>query len=132
MLLLENVDISVEIGIRGDHRGKSGDRQVTILAREVWDDVCRELGKNLPWTARRANLFIEGFSLEGTKGKYIRINGLCLEITGETKPCQRMDEFYQNLQDKLEPSWRGGATCRVISPGKIFLGDEVILTDNLD
>ena len=132
MIILDSVEVSLDSGVSGDHRGKPGKRQVTVLGREAWEATCLELGKSLPWTTRRANLFIEGVSLRESKGKYLKIGDLCLEITGETKPCQRMDQFYFGLQEKLRASWRGGVTCRVIRPGTIYLENEVNLTDDRD
>jgi MOSC domain-containing protein YiiM len=132
MIVLEYVEVSLASGVAGDHRGKACERQVTVLEQEAWEATCFELGKSLPWTARRANLFIEGVPLRETRGKYLKIGDLFLEITGETKPCQRMDEFYSGLQEKLKVSWRGGVTCRVIRPGTIYLENEVNLTDDRD
>jgi MOSC domain-containing protein YiiM len=123
----KNVLISPEFGVEGDHRGRPGNRQVTLLASESWREVCNELQKSLPWTGRRANLLVEGICLENRTGRFLRIAGVWLEITGETKPCHRMDEFYPGLRKRLEPNWRGGATCRVIKGGKIRLGDETEL-----
>ena len=35
-----------------------------------------------------------------------------LEVTGETDPCERMEEIQPGLFQALAPGWRGGVTCR--------------------
>ena len=57
----------------------------------------------------------------------MKIGNVILEITGETTPCQLMDENYPGLQKALEPNWNGGVTCRVIKGGEIKKGDNVTL-----
>lgn len=114
-------------GVDRDIRGLPGKRQVTVLSEEAFDEACTELGANLPWTIRRANLLISGINLENSKGKSLQIGKVVLEITGETGPCYRMDEQFEGLKDALQPNWRGGVTCRVVSEGYISLGDEVNL-----
>ena len=50
-------------GLDGDHAG-GGKRQVTILAREAWDDACRELGQDVEPAVRRANVLVSGVDLD--------------------------------------------------------------------
>jgi MOSC domain-containing protein YiiM len=61
--------------------------------------------------------------------KFLRIGNLCLKVTGECKPCTRMDQVAYGLQAILTPSWRGGVTCQVVESGTIHLGDEVEIRD---
>ena len=61
MVEVESIEVSAEAGLAGDFRGKPGNRQVTVLARESWLQACAEIGADdLPWTTRRANLLVEG------------------------------------------------------------------------
>lgn len=128
--------VTVEAGVAGDHKGsKFKNRQVTILAVEDWhaalDDLKDGAGlaPNLSWTARRANLLVEGVRLPRAKGARIVIGGnVELEITGETVPCGRMDEALPGLLKALYPAWRGGVTCCVLSGGRIQRGDVVEIT----
>jgi MOSC domain-containing protein YiiM len=129
MEILRTVDVTAESGIHGDYRGRSRRRQVTVLSRESWEAACTELGVELPWISRRANLFVEGISLADSIGKAIQIGSLTLHVTGETAPCNLMDEAYYGLRQKLEPEWRGGVTCKVITGGTIEVGDDVRLED---
>lgn len=127
METLDAVAVTVAAGIEGDSRGRPHDRQVTVLTREAWEAACGDLGEAPAWTTRRANILIDGLRVEGKLGQTIRIGDLELEITGETDPCNRMDEQVAGLRQALTPDWRGGVTCRVRHDGRIAVGDAVTL-----
>jgi len=131
MILKNSTNVTTEYGVEGDHRGKPGDRQVTVISQESWDDACQDLTKSLPWIARRANLLVGGIVFENSRGQFLQIGDLVLKITGETKPCKRMDEYYQGLQEVLKPEWRGGATCEVLKSGKVAIDDVVTLSESI-
>ena len=130
MVELDQVEISTETGVAGDFRGKPGKRQVTVMSIEQWREACDELGKEIPWTTRRANLLVEGLSLADTNTLTLQIGDVVLKISGETEPCGRMDEQVAGLKQALMPEWRGGVCCRVVHGGRIRPGMEVILVDN--
>ena len=116
-------------GIEGERRhGKSP--AVSILERDAWETACTAAGADLPWTTRRANVFVEGLELAGTLGCRIRLGEVLLEVTEETEPCALMDRFHAGLRGALQPDWRGGASCRVLEPGTISVGDEVRFEDD--
>jgi MOSC domain-containing protein YiiM len=114
-------------GVGTDTRGKPGRRQVTVLGDRAWRDACAVIGTQLPWTVRRANLFVEGLDLRARVGYELHVGEAVLRITGETRPCHRMDEAHAGLREALEPLWRGGVTCTVVQSGHIAVGDRVIL-----
>jgi MOSC domain-containing protein YiiM len=121
----EEALVSLASGLEGDVRGATQGRQVTVLFREPWEAACRELDAVLPWLTRRANLLVEG--LETPRSGRLLVGDAVLEITGETKPCQVMEAAHRGLRNSLKPDWRGGVCCRVISGGKIRIGDPVEL-----
>ena len=116
--------VGVADGVDGDARGKRPGRQVTVVFREGWDAACRELGVELPWTTRRANLLVEGVEVP-REGKRLVIGSLVLEVTQETQPCQVMEAAHRGLRAALTPDWRGGVCCRVLQGGTIRVGDRV-------
>ncbi len=111
-------------GIEGDYHSR-GARQVTILFKADWEAACAEMEANLPWTTRRANLYVDGMSLPNQKGTHLHIGDAIFEVTGETKPCHIMEAAQEGLRAALTPQWRGGVTCRIIQGGMIKQGDAV-------
>ncbi len=127
MVEQNQAEITAEHGVVGDFRGAPGVRQVTVLSVEDWEDACAELGQQLPWTTRRANLFVEGLRFCETTGATVRLGDVILQVTGETEPCSRMEEAATGLCGALTPNWRGGVCCRVISGGILAPQDKVSL-----
>ncbi len=125
MIAVSEGVVTLDGGLTGDARGRNRLRQITIVAREAWAEACDALGAEIPWTARRANLMVEGFDFEDTEGRILQVGPVRLEITGETLPCARMDEAHPGLRQALGPHWRAGVTTKVISAGIISPGDSV-------
>ena len=113
-------------GIRGNaDQGRR--RQVTIIDRDAFDAALEEIGDAVAPSARRANLMISGVDLARSRGRVLRVGACRLEIAGETRPCYRMDEALEGLQEVLKKDWRGGVFCVVLDDGVIRVGDEVRL-----
>lgn len=102
---------------------QGGKRQVTIIAEEAWHEAERELGVEVPPSARRANVMIRGIDLEETRGRMLRLGSTVIRIEGMTRPCERMDEAQPGLRDALEPRWRGGVYGEILEGGRIRIGD---------
>lgn len=135
MLELPRAAVTAENGVADDLRGRPGRRQVTVLSLEAWQAACAAAGRpELPWTARRANLLVTGIDLAslaavnqaaGADGAVLRIGAVELEVTGETAPCERMEEACPGLLAALAVGGRGGVTCRVRRGGELAAGDPV-------
>ncbi len=108
-----------------------GQRQVTILEKERWDAMLAELGDpDVDPAARRANVLVSGCDLADSTHRVLRIGTVRIEIRGETRPCERMDQAHQGLRRAMAAPWNGGAYGIVLDDGAIRVGDDVeILAD---
>ena len=133
--VIERAQVTVELGIEGDWRGVrkpggTGRRQVTLMERGDWTAAMAEIGRDLPWWERRANLLVE-FDLPQRPGARLRIGrDVLLEVTRDTEPCHRMEAIAPGLFAALSPDWRGGACSRVLVGGEIVLGDEIRIEES--
>lgn len=115
-------------GLAGN-ANQGGRRQVTIIESEVWRDLMTSFGAALPPQTRRANLMISGVRLQHSRGYIMEIGECRLEMLGEVKPCERMEEALPGLRQAMYPEWRGGAFGRVLRGGTIKIGDPVTLSN---
>jgi MOSC domain-containing protein YiiM len=115
-------------GIEGDVN-TSRRRQVTIIEREIWDALMKDLGADASPAGRRANFMVSGVKLAETRGKILKVGGVRLAIGGETTPCERMDEYLDGLRAAMKPNWGGGAFAQVLDDGVVTIGDAVEFED---
>lgn len=137
MEVLDRVMITPELGVEGDCKGRfkpggRNRRQVTLIERADWDAAIAELGVALPWSARRANILVDGLDLPQVHGTVLRIGDVRLMVMVECEPCSRMDALAPGLQAALSADWRGGVCTRVLSGGEIAVGDTILVEDVME
>ena len=120
----QQVEVAMRHGIVTDYYGM-GQRHVTLLDLGQWQEVLAELGVELPWYTRRANLLMTGIDLAATVGRRLQIGTCRFGIGGETTPCYRMDELHPGLRQALSPHMRGGVWGQVLQGGTLRVGDSV-------
>jgi MOSC domain-containing protein YiiM len=130
MQTLQQADVSDQTGVAQDSRGKPGERTVTVISASAWREVCAELGQDIPWTTRRANLLVDDIDLPRSAGPVIEVGEVRLQVMVEVNPCSRMDEQVAGLTAALTPAWRGGVGCTVLQGGSIAIGDPVTVTED--
>ena len=109
---------------------RGGRRQVTLLEREVWEAMMRELGSDAGPETRRANVLVSGIDLRKSRGRVLRIGQARVRIAGEVKPCERMEETVPGLRALMFPDWRGGAFAEILEGGSVAVGDTVAWDDS--
>jgi MOSC domain-containing protein YiiM len=121
---VERATLIAGAGVEGS-ANRGGRRQVTLIEKEVFEELERELGATIDPAWRRANLQVSGLSLARSRGRTLEIGPCAIQIFTETRPCERMDEAYPGLRAALAIDWRGGACGIVIAGGPIAIGDHV-------
>lgn len=120
----ESIQLVAGRGVEGS-ADRGGRRQVTLLEREVWDALMRELGRDAGPETRRANVLVSGIDLRASRGRLLRLGATRIRIGGEVKPCERMEEAVAGLRAAMYPEWKGGAFGQIIDGGIVAVGDGV-------
>ena len=115
-------------GIEGD-LPSSPARGITLMSSVQWRQVVGQLGEDLPWHARRANVLVDAPELGKLIGRKILLGGVQMEVEGETEPCGLMDQICPGLREVLIPDCRGGVHGSVLEGGAFKKGDQVIACD---
>jgi MOSC domain-containing protein YiiM len=115
-------------GLEEDHR-RSQARAITLLSLDQWAEVQSELGAELPPETRRSNVMVSGIDLPSTVGQRLRLGEVEIEVKGEVRPCEAMDQAHQGLRATLARELRGGVHGRILHPGVIRRGDPVEVID---
>lgn len=124
MLPVEQAVVTAE-GLDGDH-GRPGRRAVTLIQGAHLAAVGSYLGRG-PVGAEllRRNLVVDGLNLAALNGRWVRVGGAVLEITGICAPCSRIEAAlgsggYSALRG------HGGWCAAVVAPGRFALGDQIV------
>ena len=120
----QNAQLVVAKGLRGN-ADQGGRRQVTLVAEKRWEELMRQVGTTLGPEARRANLVLSAIDLENSRGRVLRVGSSRLQVVGETRPCEQMEDAAAGLQAAMRSRWGGGAYAEVLEGGLIKVGDPV-------
>ncbi|MGE5439601.1 MAG: MOSC domain-containing protein [Bacteroidota bacterium] len=114
-------------GLEGDAHAGNWHRQVSLLALE---SIKKMRAKGLP--SLRAGAFAENLTTEFLNLPEIRIGTRIrlgreaeIEVTQIGKECHTHCAIYQKTGDCIMP--REGIFARVIKPGEIFIGDDILV-----
>ncbi|GIK17705.1 MAG: molybdenum cofactor biosynthesis protein [Planctomycetota bacterium] len=121
---LDEVLAATDGGLAGDNPS-SPRRGVTLISQPQWRKANEELGSDLPWHTRRANVLVDAPSLGDLIGTTIALGNVLVRVEGETKPCAVMDAAQAGLLNALKPDGRGGVHGHILAGGLIRVGAEV-------
>lgn len=124
---VESVIVDADSGLVGDHYGKRGDRQVTLIAEESLRLIEGWLGRDNGFAApekTRRNIVTLGLNLTCLVGIRFRVGTAILEGTGPCTPCSRMEE---NLGSGGYNAMRGigGLNAKIVESGRMEVGSEI-------
>ncbi len=106
-------------GLKGCIHGRPGSkRQVSLMDVETLQRLGVSPG------AIKENITTRGLDFQALEaGQFVRIGESLLELMEPCKPCSRMDEIRDGLQEQLRG--QRGWLCRVVESGKIRRGDRI-------
>ena len=98
--------------------------EIILLSSNQWEEVCREIGRDLPWTAPLAHVCISGF-FPNLDIKEIVIGGkLVLSVEGAATVG---DHLTEDVTEALQKNFRAGLRCRIVQTGELKTRSEVFL-----
>jgi MOSC domain-containing protein YiiM len=119
-------------GVEGDWQNNrefhgGADRAVCIFSAELYDWLRNEHGIDLAAGSVGENFTTRGIDLVGlSPGDRLRVGGCLIEITKVRVPCGNLKQWHEKLPRLIEG--RSGWLARVIEPGQVRAGDEIIET----
>ncbi len=108
-------------------------RHISLVAKEVFDDLNRELGTDIPYGGFGENVLVEGMGdlSDIAEGDLLRFSsGVELEITGQNDPCKNL-MVYDNQVPKRAYG-RRGVLAVVKATGRVKPGDTVSVIDGTE
>ena len=118
---LDEAEAIPDKGFKGCIHGRPGSkRQVSLMDIETLEKL------GVPPGVIKENITTRGIDFHALEpGQQLRIGSTLLEISEPCKPCSRMDEIRQGLQEELRG--QRGWLCRVLEGGKVRRGDPIVV-----
>jgi MOSC domain-containing protein YiiM len=114
-----------ERGLDGDH-ASGGLRAVTLIQAEHLPVISALSGADATPERLRRNVVVSGLNLSALKGWRLRLGPEAeVVVTGPCAPCSRMEEAL-GLGGYNAMRGHGGWCAKVLRPGLISAGDEVV------
>jgi len=130
--VVSEVEVQAGSGLVGDRfRGKiASKRQVTLIQEEHLGVVGSIVGKKVDPALLRRNILVKGINLVSLHNQTFKIGEVILKGTGYCYPCSKMEEAlgeggYNAMRG------HGGITASVVQEGRITVGDQVALIDDI-
>ena len=132
---IKNVDF-VEVkknkGIIGDrHYDEFNDPycQLSLIESENIDDYNIKQSLNIPYIDFRRNIITKGIKLNNLVGKKLQIGEVKVEVIDLCRPCKHLSEILNQDNIIKEFLRKGGLRCQILSSSRIFVGDQIKITN---
>ena len=126
----EEIEILEGKGIVGDsHFRENNDarKQITLIESENIDYYNKKYNLNIPYLDFLRNIITKDIELNNLIGKKLTIGNTELEGIDLCKPCKNLQEALGHNNIVKEFLFKGGLRCKIITSGKIKLGDQIKL-----
>jgi len=111
---------------RGNGEVVENTRHVSLVAKEVFDDLNRELATDIPHGGFGENVLVEGMGdlSDVEDGAVLRFSsGVELEVTGQNDPCKNLMVYHNQIPKRAYG--RRGVLAVVKTTGTLRPGDTV-------
>lgn len=112
---------------------KKNDRQISIVAKEVLDDLNLRLGISIPHGGFGENILVEGVGdlSKLSNGDWIRFDSwVVVEVTEQNEPCANLNVWHKRVL--YEVMGKRGIVGIVKKGGTVRPGDRVVLNGPVD
>lgn len=124
MRAVHEVEVEAAAGIVGDRYHGSRHRQVSVQSLTALQEAAELFGAPIPPGLTRRNVTIACGEVPRQPGALIRFGPVLLEVVRVAAPCKLLDDTIgRGAQEALRR--RGGSICRVLTGGRIGLGEAV-------
>ncbi len=123
---IEKGFFKINHGLAGDAHASPGVRQVSLLAKESYDEFEK---LNIKKECLKKGIFAENITTEGIIlhklpiGTKLKINNVTLEISKIGKECHEICTIAKTIGSCIMP--KQGVFAKVIQEGEIKIGDEI-------
>ena len=124
MRAVDAVDAEAGKGLIGDRSHGTRHRHVTIQSQESLDAAADELGDPINAGLTRSNLTVDAGVIPTAPGTRLRVGEVELEVVRVSAPCRLLDDGI-GAGAAAALRGRAGSVLRVLSSGRIQLGDDV-------
>ena len=102
-------------------------KQITLIEIENIDIYNKISQTNIPAIKFRRNIVTEGIKLNDLIGKEFFIGKVKVKAHDLCRPCKYLQESLKQKNIIKEFLHKGGLRCEILSSGKIFIGDIIVV-----
>lgn len=111
-------------GLQGDAHADGSHRQLSMLAKESYDEMKSLGAENLPFGVFAENITTEGIILHTLPvGIKLKIGSCEVAVTQIGKECHKGCEIYKKVGKCVMPTQ--GIFARILKGGEIHVGDKI-------
>lgn len=122
---IESGNFIVDFGLEGDAHGGNWHRQVSLLSYDRVEEF-KAKGAPVDHGSFGENLVVAGIDFKTLPvGCKLQCNDVLMEVTQIGKECHAHCEIHKIMGDCIMP--REGIFVKILTPGKISVGDELFV-----
>lgn len=126
LIAVDHIDIEEGKGVVGDRYYGTRHRHISVQSAASLAQASAQWGKPLAAGDTRRTVTISAGEVPSTPGAQLRLGAVLVEVVRIAAPCAVMDQLNgEGARRAL--SGRAGSVCRVLSTGRLSIGDTVKL-----